>query len=95
VSACLKVLEELVLAQQGVEQLFGAFGRQRVDSQLEVVRLAPPRVLVLGPVVDEEQDAGRRQALNQTVEQRLGLRVDPVEILEDHEERLDLALSEE
>ncbi len=52
-------------------------------------------MLVLGPVVDEEQDARRRQALNEAVEQRLGLGVDPVEILEEHEERLDLAFSEE
>ena len=52
-------------------------------------------MLVLGPVVDEEQEAGRRQALDQAVEQRLGLGVDPVEILEDHEQRLDLALPQE
>ncbi len=52
-------------------------------------------MLVLGPVVDEQQEPGRRQALDQAVEQRLGLGVDPVEVLEDHEERLDLALPEQ
>ena len=84
-----------VLTQERGEQGFGALGRQRVDPELEVVGLAAPGVLVLGPVVDEEQEAGRRQALDQAVEQRLGLGVDPVEILEDHQERLDLALSQE
>ena len=52
-------------------------------------------MLVLGPVVDEEQEAGRGQALDEAVEQRLGLGVDPVEVLEDHEQRLDLALPEQ
>jgi hypothetical protein len=61
-------LEGPVLAQQGVEQRFGALWWQRVDPQLEVVGLAAPGVLVLGPVVDEEQDAGRRQALDEAVE---------------------------
>ena len=60
-----------------------------------VVRLAAPAVLVLGPVVDEEQQPGGRQALHQAVEQRLGLGVDPVEILEDQQQRLDLALAEQ
>jgi hypothetical protein len=77
----LERLERLVRPQQRLEQFLCAFGRQRVDAQLKVVGPAPPRVLVLRAVVDEEQDAGRRQALNQAVEQRLGLAIDPVEIL--------------
>jgi hypothetical protein len=48
-------------------------------------------VLVLRPVVHQEQQPGRGHALHQAVEQRLGLGVDPVEILEDHEHWLDLA----
>jgi hypothetical protein len=51
-------------------------------------------VLIFGPVVDEEQDARGRKALDQDVEQRLGLRVDPVEILEEHQQRLNLAFPE-
>ena len=78
-----------------MEQRLGALGGQRVDPELEVVGLAPPGVLVLGPVIDEEQEAGGGQALDEAVEQRLGLGVDPVEILEDHEDRLDLAFSKE
>jgi hypothetical protein len=45
-------------------------------------------VLVLGPVVHEQQQARRAEAADQAVEQRLGLAVDPVEILEDQEEGL-------
>jgi hypothetical protein len=81
--------ERAVLAQEGPEQRLGALGGQRVDPELEVVGLAAPGVLVLGPVVDEEQEAGRREALDQAIEERLGLGVDPVEVLEDHEQRLD------
>ena len=46
-------------------------------------------------VVDEREQARRRQALDQAVQERLGLGIDPVEILEDDEERLDLALAEQ
>ena len=49
----LEGLERPVLAQQGGEQLFGGLGRQRIDPELGVVGLAPPRVLVLGTVADE------------------------------------------
>ena len=84
-----------VAPEQGVEQLVGVLGGKRVQPELAVVGLAAPAVLVLGPVVDEEQEAGGRQALDQAVEQRLGLGVDPVEVLEDDQERLDLALPQE
>jgi hypothetical protein len=73
-------LERRVLAQQGGEQLSGALGRQRIDPELGVVGLAPPGVLVLGTVTDEEQDACGREALDQAIEPRLALGVDPVEM---------------
>ena len=50
---------------------------------------------VLGPVVDEQQEPGRGQALDETVEERLGLAVDPLEILDEDEEGLDLALAQQ
>ena len=50
--------------------------------------LAAPAVLILGPVRDEEQQARAGQALDQAVQQRLGLGVDPVQVLEDQEQRL-------
>jgi hypothetical protein len=37
---------------------------------------------VLGPVVDQQEESGRGEALHERVEQALGLRVHPVKILE-------------
>jgi hypothetical protein len=52
-------------------------------------------VRVLGPVVDHEEHARGGQALHEAVEEGLRLAVHPVEILEDDEERLHLALAQE
>ena len=69
--------------------------RQRVQPELRVVGPAAPGVLILRPVVHEEQEPRGRQALDERVEQRLGLGVDPVEVLEDDQERLHLALPQQ
>ncbi len=50
---------------------------------------------VLGPVVDEEEQRRRGQALDEAIEERLGLRVDPVEILDDQQEWLRLRLAQD
>ena len=55
---------------------------------MRIVGLATPGVLVLGPVVDEKQEPGCRQAVNKAVEQGLGLGIDPVQILKDQQQRL-------
>jgi hypothetical protein len=52
-------------------------------------------VLVLGTIVHQQQQPRRAQAVDQTVEQGLGLAVDPVEVLEHHEQRLRLALAQQ
>jgi hypothetical protein len=49
-------------------------------------------VLILGTVVHQEQQARGPEVLHQAVEQGLGLAVDPVQVLEDHQQRLHLAL---
>ena len=84
-----------VLPQQGVEDGLGARRRQRIEPQLRIVGLAAPAVLVLGAVVDQQQQAGRWQALDEAVEQGLGLGIDPVQILEDQQQRLHLALAQQ
>ena len=61
----------------------GTRGGQRIEPQLRVVGLAAPAVLILGAIVDQEQDLGRGQTLNQAIEQDLRLAVDPVQILKD------------
>ena len=50
-------------------------------------------MLVLGAVVNEQEQAGGRQALDQAVEDRLGPGVDPVQVLDDQEQRLRTWLS--
>ena len=52
-------------------------------------------MLILGAVVDQQEQAGGGQALHQAIEERLGLGVDPVEVLEDQQEGLHLALPQE
>jgi len=52
-------------------------------------------VAVLGAIVDEEHEARRGQAVDEAIEQGLGLTVDPVQVLEDHNQRLDLALAQQ
>src|SRR5882724_5209312 len=83
------MLHPSVVPQEGLQEFLGARRGQRVEPQLGAVRLVPPVVLVLGAVVDEQEQAGGGQALNQAVEDRLGLGVDPVQVLEDQEQALD------
>jgi hypothetical protein len=52
-------------------------------------------MLVLRPVVDQQQELGRRYALDQAVEEGLGLGIDPVQILTDQQQRLHLAFAHE
>ena len=83
------------IPEQRREELVGAIRRERIDPELRVVALASPPVAIFRPVVDEQRDPGRRQALNKGVEERLRLGIDPVQVLEHEEQRLDLALAME
>ena len=62
---------------------------------MRVVRLAAPAVLILRPIVDQQQEVGRRQALDQAVEQGLRLGVDPVQVLEHQQQGLHLAFPQQ
>ena len=62
-----------VRPQQGVEDRLGARRGQRIEPQLRIVGLTAPAVLVLRAVVDQQQQAGRGQAVDEAVEQGLGL----------------------
>jgi len=84
-----------VITEKGVEELVGARRGQRIDAELSVVCLGAPGVLVLRTIVDEEQDARGGEALHQRVHQRLRLGVDPVQVLEHHDDGLHLALPQE
>jgi hypothetical protein len=78
-----------------MEQLVSALRGQGIDPELAAVGLAAPGVLVLGAVVDKEQEARCGQALDEAIEQGLRLAVDPVQVLEDDDQGLDLALAQE
>jgi hypothetical protein len=54
-----------------------------------------PTVLVLGPVVNQQQDRRGRQALDETVEQGLGLGVNPMQVFEDQQEGLHLGFAQQ
>ena len=91
----LERLEAGVGPEQRAEELLGGLRREGVQPELRVVGPAAPGVLILRPVVHEQQQPGGRQALDEPIEQRLGLGVDPVEVLEDDQQRLHLALPQQ
>ena len=70
------------------QQHLGALREQPVQTNLTVVSFAAPGVLVFGAIGHEQQQARRAEAVDERVEDRLRLAVDPVEILEDDDERL-------
>src|SRR5262249_27000416 len=74
-------LETGVLAEERLEELASALRRQRLQAQLRVRRLAAPAVLVLGAVVDQEAEPGRREALDEAVHERLRLGIHPLQVL--------------
>ena len=83
-----------VVPQQRLEDFCRTGGLQRIQAQLRVVGLAPPAVLVLGAVIDQEQEPRRRQALDQAIQQGLCFGIDPVQVLKDQQQRLHLAFSD-
>ena len=91
----LERLQTGIVPQEALQQGLGARRGQRVEPELGVVGLAAPAVLILGAVVDQQQQAGGGQALHQAVEERLGLGVDPVQVLEDQQQGLHLALPQQ
>jgi hypothetical protein len=52
-------------------------------------------VLIVGTVGDEEEQARSREPFNQAIQQRLRLAVNPVEVLSDQKDGLDLAFSDQ
>ena len=82
-------------AQERLQEILGPFARERIDAELRVVGPAPPGVLVLGAIGDEEQETSGGERVDEAVEPRLGLGVDPVQVLEVQQQRLDLALAED
>src|SRR5262249_54788282 len=84
-----------VLAQEHLEELLSTQGRQRIEAELRVIRLAAPPVLVLRAVVDQQQEPRRRQSLDQAVQEGLRLGIDPVQVFEDQQQGLHLTFAQQ
>src|SRR5262249_48571269 len=82
-----------VVPQQCLQQFISALRRQRIDAELSVVRFAAPTVLVLRPVVDQKQKPRRRNTHKQLYKKSRGLTIDPLKTFDDHNQRLNRALS--
>ena len=52
-------------------------------------------MLILRAIIDQEENTGGRQALDQAIEEGLGFRINPVQVLTDQQHRLHLALAEQ
>jgi hypothetical protein len=90
----LKRLHTGVISQESLQEFFGTLGRQGVEAELHVVGLRAPTVLVLGPVVHQEEHLGRGQAVQEAVKKRLRSRIDPMQIFTEQEQRLHLTLAQ-
>ena len=81
-------LQFLAVAEQRAQHLVGAFLAQRVEPQLRVVGLVSPLMRVLGSIVYQQQNLRSPDRVGEQIEQSLGALVDPMEVLEDHDQRL-------
>ena len=62
----------------------GALLAQRVQPELRVVGLTVPMMRILGPIIHQQKNSRSADRIGEQVEKRLGLLVDPVQVLEDH-----------
>jgi hypothetical protein len=51
-------------------------------------------MLVFRAVVDQQHEAGRRQAVDEGIEQGLSLSINPMQVLKDEQQRLHLAFAQ-
>src|SRR4029450_5518516 len=84
-------LQARVIPEEGMEELLSTPWGQRVEPQLRVIGLTAPAVLILGPIVDQQQEPAGGQALDQAVEQGLRLGIKPVQGFHNQEQGLPLA----
>ena len=84
-----------VVSQEGLQEDVGTRWGQGVQPQLRVVGLTPPAVPIVGTIVDQEEQTRRREALAETLEECLGLGIEPVQILNDQQQGLQLALTQQ
>jgi hypothetical protein len=66
------------VSRQRLDQSMRALYRQGVDANAGIIIFACPRVAVARPVIDQQLDARRRQAVDEQIQKRLSLAVDPM-----------------
>ena len=66
-------LNSHVVSKECSEEFLGTLRVQRVKAELAVKGLTAPAVLVLGPVVDQQEAPCGRETRNQAIEESLGL----------------------
>ena len=81
--------------EEGPNQLGTGLQRELVQADPVVIGLATPGRGVLGAVEEDQEDGGFGQPADQVVQELLGGAVDPVQVLDDQDEGLMLALPEE
>ena len=95
ISRCVSGARLGSVPEERLQELVGTHRGQRVESHLRVVGLRTPPVLILRTIVDQEQQVGRGQALDQTVEEGLRLGIDPVQVFADQQQRLPLTFAQQ
>ena len=94
--ALLERREAGVVPQQGVDECLGRCSRGNGSSRsCSIVGLTAPVVSILRAIGDEQEEVGGREALDQGVEHRLGLGIDPVQVLDDEQQGLHLAFPQQ
>ncbi|MCY1266954.1 hypothetical protein D9M70_153800 [compost metagenome] len=82
-----------VIAQQVAEQALRLGWTEGGEPQCGAIVLVPPRALILGAVVHEQQHPGLRHSLDEVSEEGFGLAVQPLKVLEQQLDGLIKALS--
>ena len=85
----------LAVAQQRQEHLLSALSAERVETQLRIIGLAIPLMRIFRPIIHHQQDLCGADRVGEQIQELLGLLVDPVQILEDHHQRLIQTLAQD
>src|SRR5216684_4087944 len=82
-------------SQQNREHFLGLFFSQRIKAKLGVESLVAPCMLVLRPVINQQQEMRRGYTLAQESKKGLGFGVQPVQVLEDQDKELVQTLAQQ
>ena len=81
--------------EQRHQHLVATLHAERVEAELRVVGLVAPVVGELRPVIHQQHDPRSANRIGEQVQQRARSVVEPVQVLEDHDERLVQAFAQQ